>query len=167
MAKHESKYICQACGAVHPKWSGQCSACNAWDTLVEEMGGGGFSKIKKSGKGKKIELEPLSGQMDHTPRRPSGIAEMDRVLGGGFVKGSAILIGGDPGIGKSTLLLQVVAAMANKGAECVYITGEESVNQVRLRGQRLGQSGRAARTTRPEPRLPRRARRGSGQFPVE
>ena len=76
--------------------------------------------------------------MDHTPRRESGIAEMDRVLGGGFVKGSAILIGGDPGIGKSTLLLQVVAAMANQGAECVYITGEESVNQVRLRGQRLG-----------------------------
>ena len=138
MAKSDVKYICQACGAVHPKWSGQCSACNAWDTLVEETGGANFSKIKKSGKGKKIELEPLSGEMDHTPRRASGIAEMDRVLGGGFVKGSAILIGGDPGIGKSTLLLQVAAMMANQGAECIYITGEESVNQVRLRGQRLG-----------------------------
>ena len=99
-----------------------------------------FTKIKKAGKGKKIELEPLAGEMDHTPRHACGIAEMDRVLGGGFVSGSAILIGGDPGIGKSTLLLQVAAKIAELGGECLYITGEESVNQVRLRGQRLGLS---------------------------
>ena len=139
MAKPESNYICQACGAVHPRWSGQCPACGAWDTITEEAGGGGFTKIKKGGgKGKKITLEPLSGEMDHTPRHATGIAEMDRVLGGGLVKGSAILIGGDPGIGKSTLLLQVAAIVAGQRAECLYITGEESVNQVRLRADRLG-----------------------------
>lgn len=140
MAKTETHFICQSCGAVHPKWSGQCSACNAWDTLVEETAGSGFTKVKKTGKGKKIELEPLAGEMDHTPRHVCGITEMDRVLGGGFVSGSAILIGGDPGIGKSTLLLQIAAKIAEKGGECLYITGEESVNQVRLRGQRLGLS---------------------------
>ncbi len=140
MAKSETHFICQSCGAVHPKWSGQCSACNTWDTLVEEAAGSGFTKLKKTGKGKKIELEPLAGEMDHTPRHACGIAEMDRVLGGGFVSGSAILIGGDPGIGKSTLLLQVAAKIAELGGECLYITGEESVNQVRLRGQRLGLS---------------------------
>lgn len=140
MAKAETHFICQACGAVHPKWSGQCSACGTWDTLVEETVGSGFTKIKKASKSKKIELEPLAGEMDHTPRHACGIAEMDRVLGGGFVSGSAILIGGDPGIGKSTLLLQVAAKIAELDGECLYITGEESVNQVRLRGQRLGLS---------------------------
>lgn len=139
MAKPALNYICQSCGSVHPRWAGQCASCGAWDTIVEEASSG-FTKIKKDTKRNVVELVPLKGADETVAHIPTGITELDRVLGGGLVPGSAILIGGDPGIGKSTLLLQAVAAMAARNATCLYITGEESVEQVRLRGARLGLS---------------------------
>ena len=141
MAKATSVFACQECGATHSKWSGRCDACGAWNTIIEESGNaeaarpGGLGK----GRGKKIEFVGLATPADHQkpPRLPTGLAEFDRVAGGGLVPGSAILVGGDPGIGKSTLLLQVTAALAGS-YRCVYISGEEAVDQVRLRAERLG-----------------------------
>lgn len=137
MAKSSTQYVCQSCGAVTSKWAGKCESCNEWNTIVEER-----AEITPKGldgkKGRNIGFEPLEGASEEYPRTLCGIAEMDRVLGGGLVAGSAILIGGDPGIGKSTLLLQVVAALAKAGRNTAYISGEESVAQVRLRAKRLG-----------------------------
>ncbi len=148
MPKPTSVFVCQACGASWPKWSGRCEACGDWNTLVEEalgegLGGGpstglGGSKsgAGRGGHGAGIAFVPLKGTDKPLPRRLSHLGEFDRVLGGGLVPGSATLVGGDPGIGKSTLLLQVVCRLA--GAHRVaYISGEEAIEQVRLRAARL------------------------------
>lgn len=139
-AKTKSSYVCQSCGAAYPKWIGRCEACGEWNTLVEErIEAGpakslGLSEARRSGR--KIELVDLRGQATPLPRRQSGIAELDRVTGGGLVPGSVLLIGGDPGIGKSTLMLQAACRL---GEECdvIYISGEEAVDQLRLRARRL------------------------------
>ena len=142
MAKPTRRYVCQDCGAAHAKWSGQCDACGAWNSVIEEQvlpTLPGNSLKNKNIKGT-IELMPLSGPLDWSPRNMTEIEEFDRVLGGGLVPGSAVLIGGDPGIGKSTILLQVIAKLS-RTLNCVYITGEEALDQVRTRGQRLGVHG--------------------------
>ncbi|MBX6367703.1 MAG: DNA repair protein RadA [Rhodospirillales bacterium] len=139
MPRAQSRYVCQACGAVAPKWAGKCESCGEWNTLVEEAAvEAGPPKGLGRGRGKKLDFVALSGTSAGAPRRVSGIAEFDRVCGGGLVPGSAILVGGDPGIGKSTLLLQVAARLARTGAGCAYISGEEAIDQVRLRAARLG-----------------------------
>ena len=147
MTKKKTAYSCQSCGAVHFKWSGKCSECGEWNSLVEEFEEGGathFSRIapaaKTAGKASsnKLELISLDGEAKDFPRIKTGIGELDRVLGGGLVQGSVVLIGGDPGIGKSTLLLQTANVLAQKNNRMIYISGEESVEQVRLRAKRLG-----------------------------
>jgi len=145
MARAENRYVCQSCGAAHPKWAGKCDACGAWNSLVEEAArSSGPPKGLGAAKGKALSFVGLIGDTQATARRKSGIAELDRVCGGGMVPGSALLIGGDPGIGKSTLLLQAMAALAlgKSGAklDCAYISGEESLDQVRLRAVRLNVS---------------------------
>jgi DNA repair protein RadA/Sms len=153
MARAQARFVCQECGAVHAKWVGRCESCGAWNSLVEEapreavpkgLGGG---KSGAGGKPRPIDIVGLRGATAMPPRRTSGIAEFDRVCGGGLVAGSALLVGGDPGIGKSTLLLQVVAALAARSAKagetlgCLYISGEEAIDQVRMRAERLAVSG--------------------------
>jgi DNA repair protein RadA/Sms len=153
MARAQARFVCQECGAVHAKWVGRCESCGAWNSLVEEapreavpkgLGGG---KSGAGGKPRPIDIVGLTGATAMPPRRTSGIAEFDRVCGGGLVAGSALLVGGDPGIGKSTLLLQVVAALAARSAKagetlgCLYISGEEAIDQVRMRAERLAVSG--------------------------
>ncbi|QHQ34835.1 DNA repair protein RadA [Algicella marina] len=138
MAKN-SQFVCNACGAVHSKWSGRCDACGAWNTITEEtVSTGPKGKSLGPAKGRSIPLSNLSTQDAPLQRTHSGLEELDRVLGGGLVPSSAILVGGDPGIGKSTLLLQAAAAFARRGAKALYVTGEEAAAQVRMRGQRLG-----------------------------
>jgi DNA repair protein RadA/Sms len=138
MSKRNLSFICQNCGAAAPRWQGKCEACGEWNTLVEEGADRPSGPGRKPGKGRLFALEPLAGEAHDAPRLPSGIAELDRVTGGGFVRGSVLLMAGDPGIGKSTLLLQATAAMARSGNRAVYISGEEAVAQVRLRAERLG-----------------------------
>ena len=138
MAKQTSHFVCQSCGAIHPKWSGKCDACNSWNTIVEEASIETTPKGLTAGKGKKIDFVTLDDSAQDAARVSTGIGELDRVLGGGLVAGSAVLIGGDPGIGKSTLLLQTVVEVAKRGIACAYISGEESVAQVSLRAKRLG-----------------------------
>ena len=138
MAKTAAKYVCQACGGSTAKWSGRCDGCGEWNTLSEEA----FLKVVpgKSGavpKGARLSLVGLRGETEAPRRLATGIRELDLVAGGGFVPGSAILVGGDPGIGKSTLLLQAMAALANNAGPVVYISGEEAIEQVRLRAARL------------------------------
>src|SRR5687768_1075187 len=116
MAKSTTRYVCQSCGASFSRWMGKCESCNAWNSIVEEAGREEMPKGLSRGKGKSIEFVALDGQAPEAMRRPTGNAEFDRVTGGGLVRGSAILIGGDPGIGKSTLLLQIVTAVANPTA---------------------------------------------------
>ena len=145
MAKRQASFICQDCGAVYNRWKGKCEACGGWNTIVEEIGGDNPLNVPTSlrtsrDKGRVFPLEGLQGESKEPPRTPSGIAELDRVTGGGFVRGSVILIGGDPGIGKSTLLMQASAALAQNGSRVVYISGEEAVGQVRMRAERLGLS---------------------------
>lgn len=177
MAKTKISYTCQSCGTVHNKWSGQCTGCGEWNTLSEEVVEASIPKgMSKGTKGRSVPFGSLKRE-GKTPylRHASGIGEFDRVTGGGLVPGCALLIGGDPGIGKSTLLLQVVCALASKkagaaalsqtndnpndnpnnnpnetqtaqnqpqtdiaGIECAYISGEESMDQIRLRAERLG-----------------------------
>ena len=139
MAKSTSQFICQSCGAIAPKWSGQCDACGSWNSISEEAHEA-TPKGLASGKGRKIEWVTLDVNAPDAPRTSTGIAELDRVLGGGLVVGSAVLIGGDPGIGKSTLMLEAVVRAAQKGVSAAYISGEESVAQVSLRAKRLGLS---------------------------
>lgn len=136
MAKPSVQYVCQECGASHVKWGGQCGGCSAWNTLIEESAAEVVPKGMKLGHGRQLELVNLEGASEMMARHGSGINEFDRVCGGGLVPGSAILVGGDPGIGKSTLLLQVVAALSYR-VPCFYISGEEAVDQVRLRAERL------------------------------
>ncbi|MDP2205088.1 MAG: DNA repair protein RadA [Alphaproteobacteria bacterium] len=137
MAKAQRLYVCQTCGATHNKWAGKCEACGEWNSIVEEMSEARPPQGLSRGRGKVIEFAALSGTAEASPRRVSGIKEFDRVTGGGLVPGSAVLIGGDPGIGKSTLLLQVVAKLSAH-SRCAYVSGEEAVDQVRMRARRLG-----------------------------
>ncbi|AOH84815.1 DNA repair protein RadA [Sphingomonas panacis] len=141
MAKPQKRYVCQSCGSVSHRWAGQCGDCSEWNTLVEEVSGVVTpfqAKHNLQGGGRFIMLSGLDADVELPERMASGIAEFDRALGGGFVEGSATLIGGDPGIGKSTLLLQAAAKMALAGKSVAYVSGEEAADQVRLRARRLG-----------------------------
>ena len=140
MAKARTQFICQNCGTVHARWVGKCEGCGQWNTIVEEdpMGGIGGGPGKTPKKGRPVALTTLSGEIEDAPRITTGISELDRATGGGFVRGSAVLIGGDPGIGKSTVLMQAAAALSRQGHRVIYVSGEEAVAQVRLRAQRLG-----------------------------
>ena len=139
MVKTKRRYICQACGSVAHRWQGQCADCSEWNTLAEEAPETVFSaKHDLSAGGQAIRFEALDAPGELLVRQSTGLAEFDRALGGGLVPGSAVLMGGDPGIGKSTLLLQAAAALAVRGQSAVYISGEEAAGQVRLRADRLG-----------------------------
>ena len=140
MAKPRSNFVCQNCGAVSQRWQGKCEACNEWNTIVEEADSAGIGAqlSRTATRGRVFALEGMAGQSRPAPRVLSGIGELDRVTGGGFVPGSVLLIGGEPGIGKSTLLIQACAALALRKQRVVYISGEEAVAQVRLRAERLG-----------------------------
>jgi DNA repair protein RadA/Sms len=138
MSKRNLTFVCQNCGAAFSRWQGKCEACGEWNTLSEESAERPSGPGRKPGKGRLFALEALTGEAHDAPRLVSGIAEFDRVTGGGFVRGSVLLVGGDPGIGKSTLLIQTAAALARAGHRAVYISGEEAVAQVRLRAERLG-----------------------------
>ena len=140
MSKRSLTFICQNCGAAFSRWQGKCEACGEWNTLAEEGAERPAGPGRKPGKGRLFALERLTGEAHDAPRLPCGIAEFDRVTGGGFVRGSVLLVGGDPGIGKSTLLIQAAAALARAGHRAVYISGEEAVAQVRLRAERLSLS---------------------------
>ncbi len=140
MAK-DHVFTCQACGAIWPKWAGKCEACGEWNTLVEESARAVVPGALSAPTGKKsraLTFVELTGEHDPPPRLATGISELDRVCGGGLVAASAILIGGDPGVGKSTLLLQAAAALARGGARVAYVTGEEAEAQVQERARRLG-----------------------------
>lgn len=139
MAKPKIIYACQNCGFQSPKWLGKCPDCNQWNTLIEERIERAAHPRGELTLGTKEEPTPISGiSAAEESRVPSGIGEFDRVLGGGLVPGSVILIGGDPGIGKSTLLLQAFAAFGQKGLKGLYVSGEESQRQVKMRAERLG-----------------------------
>ena len=133
-------FTCQACGAASSRWSGRCEACGEWNSIVEDkpLSAGPASKSLGALKGRAVALSDLSTEEPPPPRTVSGVDEFDRVLGGGLVAASAILVGGDPGIGKSTLLLQAAANFARKGLKTIYVSGEEAPAQVRMRAQRLG-----------------------------
>ena len=136
MAARGQTFICQNCGAATARWAGKCESCGEWNSIFEEIAEGPRRSPRK---GRAFAVEPLKDSDSHqAPRLPSGIAEFDRVTGGGLVRGSVLLLGGDPGIGKSTLLLEVAAAFARNRHRAVYISGEEAVAQVRLRAERLG-----------------------------
>jgi len=139
-AKSKSTFVCQHCGAVTPRWQGKCDDCGAWNTLVEESAsaGVGAGPVRSTRRGRVVALAPLAGETPEAPRVVTGIGEFDRVTGGGIVRGSTLLVGGDPGIGKSTLLLQAAGALARQGHHVVYISGEEAIGQIRLRAARLG-----------------------------
>ena len=153
MPRPQARFVCQQCGAVYPKWTGRCDGCGAWNSLIEEVAretppsGGKRTRDRRTERS--LGFVGLTGPSILPPRRRTGIAELDRVCGGGLVAGSAILVGGDPGIGKSTLLLQAAAAIAPpignspgepkaRPATAAYITGEEAIDQVRIRAERIG-----------------------------
>src|SRR6185437_12873031 len=141
MARSTPSFVCQSCGAAASKWSGKCESCGGWNTITEEgapapIGAGAARRVR----GRKFALEDLKTEDEAPPRRVTGVAEFDRVAGGGIVPGSALLIGGDPGVGKSTLILQALASFAARGGRAVYISGEEAMAQVRLRAARMGLS---------------------------
>jgi DNA repair protein RadA/Sms len=141
MAKAKTRYTCQACGSVTMRWQGQCPDCAEWNTLVQEAAEVTSifaAKHNLQGGGRRIDLVGLDAPAALPDRIVSGVAEFDRAIGGGIVPGSAMLVGGDPGIGKSTLLLQICAKLAASGRSVVYVSGEESAEQVRLRAIRLG-----------------------------
>jgi DNA repair protein RadA/Sms len=142
MARTQTVFVCQACGASHSKWAGKCEACGEWNTLVEETPaaplGSQASAPKRRGKSSRLELVDLGDESPEPPRLVTGLAELDRVAGGGLVPGSAVLVGGDPGIGKSTLLLQAMARLARSDSKTIYVSGEEAIAQVRRRAKRLG-----------------------------
>ncbi|WP_368183889.1 DNA repair protein RadA [Aestuariibius sp. HNIBRBA575] len=144
MAKASTKsahFTCQSCGATSTKWSGRCESCKEWNTIVEEKplsDGPKSSKAMGGIRGKHLELTDLATKQAAPTRTTAGVDELDRVLGGGLVAASALLVGGDPGIGKSTLLLQAAARFARNGLKVIYISGEESTNQVQMRAERLG-----------------------------
>src|ERR1035441_7460878 len=140
MARDNAVYVCQACGAVQSKWSGQCPACGGWNSLVEEAQGRppGALAPSRASKVRGLAFETLHSESTPPARILTGVGEFDRVCGGGIVPGSATLLSGGPGVGKSTLLLQACAQAALRGAACVYISGEEAVEQVRARAARMG-----------------------------
>ena len=138
MARQAAHFVCQECGAAHPKWGGRCESCGAWNTLAEEAVAEQTPKGLGKKRGRKIRFSGLKGEKQAPLKRTTGIAEFDRVTGGGLVPGSALLVAGDPGIGKSTLLLQVAAGLGEAGP--AYVSGEESIDQLRLRAARLGLS---------------------------
>ena len=138
MAKPKKRYICEACGTVAHRWQGQCADCGEWNTLAEDTPVTAFAqKHDLAAGGRKISFEKLDAPSEVLTRRSTGLEEFDRALGGGIVPGSAILLGGEPGIGKSTLLLQAAAQIARTGAPVIYVSGEEATGQVRLRARRL------------------------------
>jgi len=142
MAKATTRYVCSACGTVHARWVGRCEGCGAWNTITEEAPAlsGPPSRSLAKGGGRAVPLSSLATREDPPPRRATGLVELDRVLGGGLVPASAVLVGGDPGIGKSTLLLQAAARLALRGAKVLYVSGEEAAAQIRMRAARLGLS---------------------------
>lgn len=138
MKKSKTGFFCQHCGYMSPKWLGKCPSCNGWNCFAEELivdsGSDSRAEMNFDGKPQSIEDIPLTeGQ-----RTVTGIVEIDRVLGGGIVGGSAILIGGEPGIGKSTLMLQMMHNLAQKGLKVLYVSGEESASQIKMRSERIG-----------------------------
>ena len=138
MARARVVYECQNCGFQSPKWLGRCPDCGRWDSLAEEALSPHAGAPADRDAGPARSPSPIdAASADTDSRLGSGIEEFDRVLGGGLVEGSAVLIGGDPGIGKSTLLLQAVAALSHDGPPCLYVSGEESEQQVKMRGRRL------------------------------
>jgi DNA repair protein RadA/Sms len=137
VVKAQSRFVCQECGASHRRWQGRCEACGAWNSIIEEQPREISPRGLDAGKGKTLAFQQLNGAAARIPRRTSGIVEFDRVSGGGLVPASAVLVGGDPGIGKSTLLLQLIARLAGS-ARVAYISGEEAVDQVRMRAARMG-----------------------------
>ncbi len=143
MSRKTASFVCAECGASYSKWAGRCDACGAWNSISEDTGLAEGPKGKTIGtqRGRKIDLSGLTTADPPILRQTTGVAEFDRVLGGGLVPASAILLGGDPGIGKSTLLLQATAAFAASGNAAIYISGEEAAAQVRMRANRLGLSG--------------------------
>ncbi|MFL6723403.1 MAG: DNA repair protein RadA [Sphingomicrobium sp.] len=147
MAKLKTRYVCQACGSEHHRWQGQCPDCAEWNSLLSEAATPTVFSAKHdlSSGGRAVELVGLDAVVALPDRMRTGIAEFDRAIGGGIVPGSAMLLGGDPGIGKSTLLLQVAAKLAASGREVVYVSGEEAADQVRLRAIRLGLGGAPVR----------------------
>jgi len=141
LAKATLRYVCQACGSAYAKWTGRCDSCGEWSSIVEEAPRvqvpGGLQRSARV-QARPVDFVELSGPSEPAARRPTGIAEFDRVCGGGLVAGSAVLVGGDPGIGKSTLLLQVAARLGGAGLRAAYVSGEEAIDQIRLRAGRLG-----------------------------
>src|SRR3954465_9098206 len=146
MAKVRTQFLCNHCGSVHPKWMGKCPDCGAWDALEEYKAPTADPRAASRTPGGAQTGDLIQGaaaltldEIDEAEasRQPTGIGEFDRVLGGGVVPGSAVLVGGEPGIGKSTLLLQVANALA-VGAKVLYVTSEESARQTKLRASRLG-----------------------------
>ena len=146
MAKEKTVYVCSACGYETPRWMGKCPGCNAWNTMEEQAPQASVSQAapvkankQRGGTGAKaLRLDEIPEE--NAARASTGIGELDRVLGGGVVEGSLMLVGGDPGIGKSTLLLQVSEHLARQGARVLYISGEESARQIKMRARRLGVS---------------------------
>ncbi len=149
MSKARTAFVCQSCGAVSNRWQGKCDACGAWNSIVEEQGATGIGAAAARGaaprKVRSIAFQSLTATGAEPPRTAVGIAELDRVTGGGLVPGSVILLGGEPGIGKSTLLIQACAKLAEAGGRVAYISGEEATAQVRMRAERLGLSAAPVR----------------------
>ncbi len=139
MGRTLSSFVCHNCGSVTSKWSGKCESCNQWNSISEGPGSSAppIGRGAKQAKGQSITLSTLAGSDTQCDRLHAGLGEFDRVLGGGLVPGSASLIGGDPGIGKSTLLLQVAATLAKAGRRVIYVSGEEALAQLRIRAARL------------------------------
>jgi DNA repair protein RadA/Sms len=142
MARDGAIYVCQSCGAVHGKWSGQCGACGQWNTIVEENRSAppGALKPAATARSRGLAFESLQSETPEPPRIVTGVTEFDRVCGGGVVPGSAILLSGDPGVGKSTLLLDVAGRAALASKRVAYISGEEAIEQIRSRAKRMGLS---------------------------
>ncbi len=142
MTTRKTHYVCQACGAAQPRWLGRCPSCGAWNTLVEEAVPAA-RKRRAAGAGEEASAPRVLAEIppDRSPRWSCGLAELDRVLGGGFVSASSVLVGGDPGVGKSTLLLQAAGEMAARGHGVLFVTAEESPEQIRLRAERLKLAG--------------------------
>ena len=145
MARRDRLFVCQSCGAVHPRWAGRCDSCGGWNSIVEETPAsavpGAAGAVANAKRGRRLEVVELDLATAPPPRLRTGIEELDRTLGGGIVPGAAMLLGGDPGIGKSTLTLQAAASLSRAGQRVVYISGEELLDQIRLRARRLGVAG--------------------------